>query len=100
MPPEQIHALEDRQILRILDRQKELGLEVFTDGELRRTNFMSDITEAVHQHRELDTMRRINDVLCKYEIHHTTVQFEHTKCAAADAPCIIMATAQHHEHQH
>ena len=47
MPPEEIHALEDRQILRILDRQKELGLEIFTDGELRRTNFMSDITEAV-----------------------------------------------------
>jgi 5-methyltetrahydropteroyltriglutamate--homocysteine methyltransferase len=45
--PEQIHALEDRQILRILQRQKDLGLEVFTDGELRRTNFMSDITEAV-----------------------------------------------------
>ena len=44
---EQIHALEDRQILRILQRQKDLGLEVFTDGELRRTNFMSDITEAV-----------------------------------------------------
>src|SRR5580692_1857628 len=45
--PEQIHALEDRQILRVLERQKELGLEIFTDGELRRTNFMSDITEAV-----------------------------------------------------
>jgi 5-methyltetrahydropteroyltriglutamate--homocysteine methyltransferase len=44
---EQIHALEDRQILRILQRQKDLGLEIFTDGELRRTNFMSDITEAV-----------------------------------------------------
>src|ERR1700728_1606544 len=44
---EQIHALEDRQILRVLERQKELGLEIFTDGELRRTNFMSDITEAV-----------------------------------------------------
>ena len=45
--PEEIHALEHRQILRILQRQKDLGLEVFTDGELRRTNFMSDITEAV-----------------------------------------------------
>jgi 5-methyltetrahydropteroyltriglutamate--homocysteine methyltransferase len=45
--PEEIHSLEDRQIHRILQRQKELGLEIFTDGELRRTNFMSDITEAV-----------------------------------------------------
>jgi 5-methyltetrahydropteroyltriglutamate--homocysteine methyltransferase len=47
VPPEEIHAVEDQQILRILQRQKELGLEIFTDGELRRTNFMSDITEAV-----------------------------------------------------
>jgi 5-methyltetrahydropteroyltriglutamate--homocysteine methyltransferase len=45
--PEEIDALEDGQILRVLQRQKELGLEIFTDGELRRTNFMSDITEAV-----------------------------------------------------
>src|SRR6202451_1051653 len=45
--PQEIHALEDRQILRILQRQKDLGLDIFTDGELRRTNFMSDITEAV-----------------------------------------------------
>ncbi len=45
-------------------------------------------------------LQRINDVLCKYEIHHTTVQFEHTKCALSDAPCMILATSQHHEHQH
>ena len=47
MPPEQLRALEDRHVLRVLQRQKELGFEVFTDGELRRTNFMSDFTEAV-----------------------------------------------------
>lgn len=40
-------ALEDQHIQRILDRQKELGFEVFTDGELRRGNFMSDFTDAV-----------------------------------------------------
>jgi cobalt-zinc-cadmium efflux system protein len=45
-------------------------------------------------------LQRINDVLCKYEIHHTTVQFEHTKCALSDAPCNILVTSQHHEHQH
>ena len=27
--------------------QKELGLNVFTDGEFRRSNFMSDFTDAV-----------------------------------------------------
>ncbi len=49
-------------------------------------------------------LQRINEVLCKYEINHTTIQFEHTKCALSDAPCTILVTAphdhQHHEHQH
>ena len=47
VPTEQLHALEDKHILRVLEKQKELGLEVFTDGELRRSNFMSDFTDAV-----------------------------------------------------
>jgi 5-methyltetrahydropteroyltriglutamate--homocysteine methyltransferase len=42
-----LRELEDRHILRVLARQKEIGFEVFTDGELRRRNFMSDFTDAV-----------------------------------------------------
>src|SRR5262249_44637091 len=45
--PERLRAVEDRHILRVLGLQKELGFEVFTDGELRRRNFMSDFTDAV-----------------------------------------------------
>jgi cobalt-zinc-cadmium efflux system protein len=45
-------------------------------------------------------LQRINDVLCKHEIRHATIQFEHTKCALSDAPCTILVTSQHHEHQH
>src|SRR5574337_1018149 len=45
--PERLLALEDRHILRVLAKQKELGFEIFTDGELRRRNFMSDFTDAV-----------------------------------------------------
>jgi 5-methyltetrahydropteroyltriglutamate--homocysteine methyltransferase len=45
--PARLRALEDRHILRVLAKQKELGFEVFTDGELRRRNFMSDFTDAV-----------------------------------------------------
>ncbi len=45
--PERLRALEDRHILRVLAKQKELGFEIFTDGELRRRNFMSDFTDAV-----------------------------------------------------
>jgi 5-methyltetrahydropteroyltriglutamate--homocysteine methyltransferase len=44
---DKLHALEDQHILRVLAKQKELGFEVFTDGELRRRNFMSDFTDAV-----------------------------------------------------
>jgi 5-methyltetrahydropteroyltriglutamate--homocysteine methyltransferase len=47
MPPEQLRKLEDRHVARVLGIQKDLGLGVFTDGELRRSNFMSDFTDAV-----------------------------------------------------
>jgi 5-methyltetrahydropteroyltriglutamate--homocysteine methyltransferase len=36
--PARILEIEDRHIERILQRQKDLGLGVFTDGELRREN--------------------------------------------------------------
>jgi 5-methyltetrahydropteroyltriglutamate--homocysteine methyltransferase len=39
--------LEDKYILRALEKQKELGFEIFSDGELRRRNFMSNFTDAV-----------------------------------------------------
>jgi len=45
--PEGLRAIEDRHILRVLARQKELGFDIFTDGELRRLNFMSDFNDAV-----------------------------------------------------
>jgi len=44
---EQLQALEDQQILRVLEKQTELGFEIVTDGEFRRRNFMSDFTDAV-----------------------------------------------------
>jgi 5-methyltetrahydropteroyltriglutamate--homocysteine methyltransferase len=45
---EQLAAIEDRHILGALKRQKEIGLEIFTDGELRRSGFMGDFYESVH----------------------------------------------------
>jgi len=45
--PEKLHEIEDRHILRVLERQKQLGFKIFTDGELRRGGFMSDFTESV-----------------------------------------------------
>jgi 5-methyltetrahydropteroyltriglutamate--homocysteine methyltransferase len=45
--PEALQAIEDREILRVLAKQQELGFDIFTDGEFRRRNFMSDFTDAV-----------------------------------------------------
>jgi 5-methyltetrahydropteroyltriglutamate--homocysteine methyltransferase len=45
--PERLHQLEDLHIQRVIAKQKELGFELATDGELRRRNFMSDFTDAV-----------------------------------------------------
>ncbi len=45
--PEKVEEIEDRHIGRVLQKQKEIGIDVFTDGELRRSNFMSDFTDAV-----------------------------------------------------
>jgi 5-methyltetrahydropteroyltriglutamate--homocysteine methyltransferase len=47
VPLEELEALEDLHVSRVLQKQSELGLGVFTDGELRRSNFMSDFTDAV-----------------------------------------------------
>ena len=44
---EQLTALEDRHILRVLARQKEAGLRIFTDGEFRRDGFMSGFYDSV-----------------------------------------------------
>ena len=44
---EQLRAIEDRHILDVLRRQKDLGFRIFTDGELRRKGFMSDFYESV-----------------------------------------------------
>ena len=43
----QLRALEDKHILTVLERQRDLGFKIFTDGEFRRGNFMSDFNDAV-----------------------------------------------------
>src|SRR6516164_842241 len=56
--PAEIQILENRHILRVLEQQKKIGFEIFTDGEFRRTNFMSDFTDAVEGFDFGDTVRR------------------------------------------
>jgi 5-methyltetrahydropteroyltriglutamate--homocysteine methyltransferase len=44
---EQLRHIEDRAILMALERQRNIGVDIFTDGELRRTGFQNDLMEAV-----------------------------------------------------
>jgi 5-methyltetrahydropteroyltriglutamate--homocysteine methyltransferase len=45
--PEQLKEIEDRCIQSVLQRQKDLGFRIFTDGEFRRGGFMSDFNDSV-----------------------------------------------------
>ncbi len=55
---QQLRALEDSHILLALQRQAELGLKIFSDGELRRRTFMSDFNESVEGLDEGDAIPR------------------------------------------
>ncbi|HXJ91210.1 MAG TPA: methionine synthase [Candidatus Binatia bacterium] len=44
---ESLRKIEDECILEAIRRQNEIGLDILTDGELRRRNFMSDFLDAV-----------------------------------------------------
>jgi len=45
--PDALRTVEDEQIQRVLAHQKDLGFHIFTDGELRRRGFMSDLYESI-----------------------------------------------------
>jgi 5-methyltetrahydropteroyltriglutamate--homocysteine methyltransferase len=45
--PDERRAIEDRAILTALDLQKQVGLDIFSDGEYRRGNWAGDFVAAV-----------------------------------------------------
>jgi 5-methyltetrahydropteroyltriglutamate--homocysteine methyltransferase len=47
LPRAQLRAIEDREILRVLDLQRQVGMPIFTDGEYRRGGWSTDFAEAV-----------------------------------------------------
>jgi len=47
LPLEQLRAAEDRAILQALEKQRQLGLDVVTDGEMRRGSWLTDMADAV-----------------------------------------------------
>lgn len=44
---EEIHAIADREITRVVERQIELGLDVVTDGEFRRFMFLNSFFDGI-----------------------------------------------------
>ncbi|HEX3550537.1 MAG TPA: cobalamin-independent methionine synthase II family protein, partial [Candidatus Elarobacter sp.] len=57
-PPERLREIEDREILRVLAKQRDLGFTLFTDGEFRRGGFMTDLTDAVEGFDEHEGVAR------------------------------------------
>ena len=47
LTPERLKEVEDRAVLAALERQKSIGVDIFTDGEFRRTGFQNDMVEVV-----------------------------------------------------
>ena len=66
LPEEEIRRLEDQEILKVLEMQRSVGIEVLSDGEFRWSGWGSDFRESVdgyvpgtlpvqlHQHRNSD----------------------------------------------
>ena len=48
----QLRAIEDAAILHVLERQQAAGVEIYTDGEFRRSGFQNDLIEAVEGYVE------------------------------------------------
>ena len=51
----ELRAIEDQAILKALERQRAAGLEIFTDGEYRRTGFQNDLIDTVEGFVDTDT---------------------------------------------
>ena len=47
MSAQQLEEIEDKAILEVLERQKNLGFNIFSDGEFRRSGFQNDFMDSV-----------------------------------------------------
>jgi 5-methyltetrahydropteroyltriglutamate--homocysteine methyltransferase len=58
IPAERLRAIEDECILDSLRQQEQRGFKIYSDGELRRSTFMSDFNEAVDGITDGDAVQR------------------------------------------
>ena len=84
--PKTLAEIENREILRVLAKQKELGFDIFSDGELRRRNFMSDFTDAVEGFDLGDSVARTWKAGEAKDAHASSVTGIVTSQAARGAP--------------
>jgi cobalt-zinc-cadmium efflux system protein len=47
-----------------------------------------------------DILGHLNQALCVFGIHHTTIQFEHVPCVLSDQGCRMNEAEQQHDHGH
>jgi len=47
IPLDALREVEDRAILDVIELQRQVGVDVYSDGELRRGSFLSDLADAV-----------------------------------------------------
>lgn len=47
-----------------------------------------------------DILARLNETLCAFGIHHTTIQFEHVPCVLSDHGCRMSEAEHQHDHGH
>ncbi len=47
LPPEELRLLEDRAIQDAIRRQRDIGLDILSDGEMRRGSWLTDMADAV-----------------------------------------------------
>jgi cobalt-zinc-cadmium efflux system protein len=44
-------------------------------------------------------LKSLNELLAgRFQIHHTTIQFEHARCSLSDSPCWMQASSHSHSH--
>ena len=68
--PEELHAVEDRVIDRLKDREIEAGLQIVTDGEMRRKAWDRDFWEGLSgmSRERIDTGRIYQDDVVRHDL--------------------------------
>jgi cobalt-zinc-cadmium efflux system protein len=88
-----------RQVEGVLDVH---DLHIWSLGSTTRTLSCHVLIEDLPPSTSELTLRRLNDLLAqRFQIRHTTVQFEHMNCALSENGCVIPVDVEHsHEHPH